>query len=118
MPKQVKMQYHVYKELRRNRKIKAGISSNIAFRLGEYLPSRYQYAVAFWNVIGFASIIVGVAVMYFVRWWLGLAIIFLVAPAIFAANKRSAIKHVLSHAEDNEEFFNFLVQKGWIVFRE
>jgi hypothetical protein len=118
MPKQVEMQYSVYKELRRNGKIEAGISSNIALRLGEYLPNRYQYAVAFWNVIGFASIIVGIAVMYFVRWWLGLAIIFLVAPVIFAASKRSAIKHVLAHAEDNEDFFDFLVQKGWIVFRE
>ena len=111
------MKHEEFKELRRKGQIEAGIPVSIALRLGEYLPNRYQYAVAFWNIVGFISIIAGIAVTFIYRWWVGLAMLFLVTPIIFKANKRSAVQHVLSHAEEDEEFFNLLVQNDWLVFR-
>ena len=111
------MTYEQFKELRRKGQIEAGIPISVALRLGEYLPNRYQYAVAFWNIVGFISIIGGIASMFLYRWWFGLAILFLVAPMIFKANKRSAVQHVLSHAEEDEEIFNLLVKNDWLVFR-
>lgn len=111
------MQYAEFIELRRRGEVEAGISTNLALRLGEYLPARCQYAVAFWNVIGFATLLGGIVAIFLVKWWIGILVVVFVAPLIFAANKRSVVKHVLTHAEENEEFFNFLVSKGWLVFR-
>ncbi|MBA3482085.1 MAG: hypothetical protein H0T51_09750 [Pirellulales bacterium] len=112
------MKYEEFIELRRKGQIEAGIPVSVAIRLGEHLPNRYQYAVAFWNMVGFLSIIAGLAAIFLYRWWVGLVILFLVAPIIFKANKRSAVQHVLSHAEEDEEFFNLLGSNGWLVFRQ
>ena len=111
------MQYAEFLELRRRGEVEAGISTNFALRLGEYLPARYQYAVVFWNVMGFVTLLCGIASIFLVKWWVGILVVVFVAPLIFAANKRSAVKHVLTHAEENEDFFNLLVSKGWLVFR-
>lgn len=111
------MEWEEYRELRHNHQIEAGIPVGIALRLGEYLPHRYQYAVAFWNIVGFLSIFFGIAALFFARWYIGVAIL-LASPVIFKANKRSAVQHVLAHAEEDKDFFDYLIQNDWLVFRQ
>ena len=45
-------------------------------------------------------------------------VLFFVPPTIFVANKKSAVGFVLKYAEENEKFFNILVENDLLVFRE
>jgi len=115
---QCAMKYKEYKALRAQGRIRAGIDSSVALSVGKYLPARYSYAVAFWNIVALLTVPGAIIAGIFLRWWVGLIILFFVTPTIFAANRKSAIGFVLQYAEENEDFFNALVENDLLVFRE
>ena len=59
-----------------------------------------------------------IAVAIFFKWWIGLLLLVFVPSTIWKANKKSAAGFVMQHAEDNEEFFNLLVERDLLVIRE
>jgi hypothetical protein len=103
---------------RREKSIRAGISQSDALRLIDYLPKRYQYAHAFWSWVWMLSIPVAIILSISTKWWVGLIILVFVTPAIFKATKKSAAQFVLEHAEENEAFFNKLVELNFLVFKQ
>ena len=110
------MKYDEYKRL--HGRVRIQISSSVALSLGgKYLPARYGTALAMWNIIAFLSIPASIAVAIFFKWWVGLLLLLFVPATIFSANKKSAVGSVLQHAEENEEFFNMLVENDLLSFR-
>lgn len=112
------MTYTEYKEKRARGLLKAGIDNSVALRLMDYLPKRYQYAHIFWSWVWMLSIPAAILLMIFVKWWVGLLVLVFVTPTIFSAAKKSAAQFVLEHADENEEFFNRLVEKNLLIFKE
>lgn len=112
------MKYSEYIDLRSKNKIVAGIGKSQAEKLMYSLPTKYKYPQAFWSFICLASIPIFICVSIFLSWWLGLLLLFFVTPLIFKATSQSAVDFVLEHAEENEQFFNFLVENKLLVFKE
>lgn len=112
------MNYETYISLRSEGKICAGIRDSDALRVGQYLPKKYQGAVGCWNIVTVLSIPAAIALMIFYKWWLGLIVLLVVPVIIFKANKKSAVNFVLKHAEEDQEFFDFLVENDLLIFRE
>lgn len=111
------MKYSEYKALRAEGKVNAGIDNSTALRLIDYLPKRYQYAHHFWSWIWILSIPAAILLSIFWKWWIGLIVVVFVTPTIASSTKKSASQFVLEHAEENEEFFNRLVEKDLLVFQ-
>ena len=111
------MTYQEFITMRKAGKIKAGIDQSTALKLTDYLPKQYQAAHLFWSWVWMLSIPAFIAVAVFVKWWIGLLLLFIVTPLIKSGIKQSASQFVLQHAEDNEEFFNMLVSNNLLVFR-
>lgn len=44
-------------------------------------------------------------------------LLFIVTPMIFRATKKSASQFVLEHAENDAQFFSFLVEKNLMIFK-
>ena len=111
------MTYTEYKRLRSDGKILAGVSNSDALRLVEYLPKRYQYAHLLWSWVWMLSIpgFISVSILY--RWWIGLLLLFIVTPMIFRATRKSAAQFVLEHAENDAQFFGFLVEQDLLTFK-
>ena len=59
-----------------------------------------------------------ICVAIFYKWWVGLLLLVFITPTIFSSTKKSAAQFVLEHATENEDFFIFLVERDWLVFRE
>jgi hypothetical protein len=111
------MTYTEYKRLRSEGRILAGVSNSDALRLVEYLPKRYRYAHFFWSWVWMLSLPVFISVSIFYRWWIGLLLLFIVTPMIFRATRKSASQFVLEHAENDAQFFSFLVEKNLMIFK-
>jgi len=111
------MTYAEYKRLRAEGKILAGVSNSDALRLLAHLPKRYQYAHLFWGWVWMLSIPVFISVSVFYRWWIGLLLLFIVTPVIFRATRKSAADFVLEHAENDAQFFSYLVDKNLLIFK-
>lgn len=111
------MTYTEYKRLRSEGTIQAGISNSDALRLIGYLPKRYQYAHHFWSWVWMLSIPGFIAVSIFYAWWIGLLLLFIVTPMILRATKKSAAEFVLEYAENDAQFFSFLVEKNLLIFK-
>jgi len=58
---------------------------------------------------------IGVSIFY--SWWIGLLLLFIVTPMIYRATKKSAAEFVLQHAENDTQFFSFLVEKNLLIFK-
>jgi hypothetical protein len=111
------MAYTEYKRLRSEGKILAGVSNSDALRLIEHLPKQYQYAHLFWSWVWMLSIPGFIAVSIFYKWWVGLLLLFVVTPMISRSTKKSAAEFVLEHAENDAQFFSFLVEKNLLTFK-
>jgi hypothetical protein len=116
--KDLAMTYQEYKSLRARGCVSAGIDHSTALKLVWQLPKRYQYANLVWSWIWMLSIPGFICVSIFVKWWAGLVLLFIVTPAIMRATKATTAQHVLEYAEENEEFFNYLLEKDVIRFAE
>ena len=112
------MNYETYKLQRKLGTVVAGIDTSVALRLMDYLPKRFQYAHMFWSWIWILSIPTAIALSIFYRLWVGGAILFFVTPIIFSATKKSAAQFVLEHAENDQVFFDKLVERNLLTFRQ
>ena len=111
------MTHKQYIQARKENGVCAGIDASNALRLIDYLPKRYQYAHNFWSWCWMLSIPAAILLGIFVKWWIGLIIIFFVTPAIYGATKKSAAQFVLEYAEENEDFFNKLTENNLLIFK-
>lgn len=111
------MTYAEYMKMRLNGEISAGISNSEAIRLIMHLPTRFRYAHLLWTWIWTLSIPGSICVSIFYRWWVGLLLLFIVTPMIYRAIGTSAAQFILEHAEKDEQFFSFLVDKNLLVFK-
>lgn len=82
-----------------------------------YLPKRYRYAHLFWGWVWILSIPGFISVSIFYSWWIGLLLLLIVTPMIFRATRKSAAEFVLEHAENDAQFFTFLVDKNLLIFK-
>jgi hypothetical protein len=82
---------------------------------GGFLPKRYQYAHLFWSCVWLLSILAGVAIMIFEKWWAGLIFLALVPGGISAAVKKSAFEFVVEHAVENRDFYVFAIENAIIT---
>jgi len=110
------MTYEEFIALRKARKIKEGIENQVALKLVDYLPKRYQYAHIFWSWIWMLSIPGFILVSIFVKWWIGLLLLCVVTPALSKGTKITAVHFVLEYAEENKDFFNELVKNDRLTF--
>jgi len=67
--------------------------------------------------LSFLTIPTAIAAIHFHTWWLGLLILFFVTPACFSGTKKGAVGNVLRYAEENEQFFDTLVEGNLLTFR-
>jgi len=112
------LKYEEFKINRANGTIIAGIDNSIAMRLIDRLPKKYQYAHLFWSWVWMLSIFGFIAVSIFYKWWLGILLLLFITPTLFSSAKKAAAKFVLQHAEDDREFFDFLVSNELLIFRK
>jgi len=57
-----------------------------------------------------------ILISIFVKWWIGLLLLFVVTPALSKGTKIAAAHFVLKYAEENEDFFNELVKNDALTF--
>jgi hypothetical protein len=112
------MTYQEFTALRKAKQIKAGVDQSTALKLIDYLPKQYQAAHTFWSWVWMLSMPAFIAIAIFVKWWIGLLLLFIVTPLIKSGIKQSAAQFVLEHAEENEEFFNMLIANNILTFRK
>jgi hypothetical protein len=112
------MTYEEFIQRRQTGSISIGIDNTIAVTLVGGLPMRYQVAHYFWSWVWLLSIPGFICVSIFVKWWIGLLLLFLVTPMISKATKKSAAQFVLEHAQEDKEFFEMLVESNLLTFRE
>lgn len=111
------MTYTEYKALRSEGRVLAGIDNSTALRLIDRLPKGYQYAHLFWSWVWMLSIPAFICVWIFYKWWVGVILLFTVTPIVKRATEKSAAEFVLQHAENNEQFFNLLVERNFLIFK-
>jgi len=111
------MDYDVYKALRREGRIRAGIVDLTAMNLLGYLPKKYQITYHILSWVWFLSFPAFFLVSIFVKWWLGLVLLILMAPKLYSFTRKSASRLVLRYAEENKEFFEMLVSKNILEFK-
>ena len=111
------MNYDEYRALNSSGQVKLGVNNSVALGLVEHLPGRYRAAHNFWSWTWMLSIPGFIAVAIFVKWWIGLGLLFFVTPAIAKSVKKSAAEFVLEHAEANEDFFNTLAEQELLLFQ-
>ena len=106
-----------FSHLRASDEMVIGISNDKAVKLARYLPMRFQIAIFIWSSTWMLSIPVFLCVSIFYRWWIGLLLLLFVVPFLFRVTKRCAALSVIKHAENDEEFFNQLVEQNLLVFK-
>jgi hypothetical protein len=94
-----------------------GVGRSDAFRIIEFLPTRYRAIVYFFSFLWLLSIPMCIAVSIFYRWWLGLILLVVIQPTFFSAIKRWSAERVLDHALQNPEFFDALMSLNMLVVK-
>ena len=111
------MTFTEYKKLRAEGNILGGISESVALRLLAHLPKRYRYAQYIWSSVWLLSMPGFISISIFYRWWVGLLLLFTVTPTLYRAIKKSGAQFVLEHAENDEQFFIFLVENNLLIIK-
>lgn len=95
-----------------NGDLEVQVDRSAALRIanGDVLPERYQHAHIFWTWVWFLSIPGGIAAAIWIEWWIGLALLFLLCPALFKASRKAACQFMIDHALESEEFFDYARQ--------
>lgn len=102
---------------RQTGEVELSIDNSTAIRLIEHLPGRYRSAHSFWTWVWILSIPGFICVSIFVKWWIGLLLLFFITPLISSSIKMSAAQFVVKHALENETFFNLLATENMLVFK-
>jgi hypothetical protein len=79
------------------------------------LPKQYQYAHIFWTWVWILMYPVGIALMFFTKWWIGLIFLIFVPGTISTAVKKSAMQFMIDHALENPEFYKFAIEQEIII---
>jgi hypothetical protein len=79
------------------------------------LPKQNQYAHIFWSWVWFLTFPVGIAIMVFQKWRVGIIFLLFVPWSISAAVKKSAMEFIVEHALENPTFYDFTVANGIIT---
>ena len=112
------MTYEEFVEKNSQNKVSAGIDNTVALILIKQLSKRYRAAHLFWSWIWVLSIPAFICVAIFYKWWVGLLLLAIITPMISRSTKESAAQFVLSHAIENKNFFNLLLERDLLIFRE
>ena len=112
------MNYEEFVKKNSQNKVSAGIDNTVALILIKQLPKRYRAAHLFWSWIWILSIPAFICVAIFYKWWVGLLLLAIITPMISRSTKESAVQFVLSHAIENKDFFNLLIERDLLIFRE
>lgn len=80
-----------------------------------FLPKRYQFAHIFWSWVWFLSILAGIAILIFQKWWAGLIFLVFVPSTISAAVKKSTFDFVIQHAIEDPKFYTFAISNDIIT---
>jgi hypothetical protein len=99
-------------------KVKGIVSHNIAKNLIKDLPDKYKKPYQFWNRIALISVAISIYLGFIFTWWVGLVSFFGISGVIFSSNKKSAAEHVLEYANENENYYNFLVSNKLMMVVE
>jgi hypothetical protein len=81
------------------------------------LPKKYQFANIFWSWVWLLSIPLGIAIGIFYKWWVGLLVVFFVAPILSRATKTSAMQFMIDYSLESPEFFQYALKEGVINVR-
>jgi len=103
-----------------NGEIKIHVNRSLALRVmnTKLLPKRYQYAHIFWSWVWILSIPAAIVCIIWVKWWVGLLVLVFVTPVISKATKKSACQFMIDHALEDQEFYNYAIEKGIIICEE
>lgn len=112
------MTYEEFVKKNSQNKVSAGIDNSVALILSKQLPKRYRVVLLFLSWVWILSIPAFICVAIFYKWWVGILLLAIVTTMLFRFTKKSAARFVLSHAIENKNFFNSLIKRDLLVFRE
>ena len=112
------MTYEDYIRQKKSGGIWVEIEISTALRLIDSLPKRYQFAFYFWSWVWMLPIPAFILVAILWKWWIGLLLLIFVSPIIMKATKKSAAQFVIEYANENKEYFDFLVREEFISFNQ
>ena len=81
-------------------------------------PSKYRIVHIFWSWIWILSIPIGIALMFIIKWWIGLLIIFLLAPILSSTAKSAACHNIILAAYDIPDFYYLALKKNLLIIKE
>lgn len=76
----------------------------------EKLPQRFRTAHVFWTSAWLVTIPAAAAAAVMHSWWAGALILVVLLPTLFTGAKRSAAKHVLDYAVENDVFYSYVIE--------
>lgn len=81
----------------------------------DILPRRYQFAHIFWSWAWILSIPAALAVMYFVKWWVGMLMLFSLTPLLSKSTKTSSMQFMIDHALESPDFYEWAVENKLLI---
>jgi hypothetical protein len=80
------------------------------------LPRPYLMTQLFWIWLSLLTMIAGIVSMFWLRWWIGLAIV-VVGRVLFAVTKKSATQVIIRRALQDPDFYRFALERGILRWR-
>jgi len=114
------MEYEDFLAKYKNGLLSVKVNGSLALRImnSDLLPKQYRYAHIFWSWIWILSIPLSIALMIWVKWWIGLLVLFFVTPIISKSTKRSGCQFMIEQAIDNPEFYKYATENGVLIVEE
>ena len=75
------------------------------------MPGRYRAAHHFWKIVAVLLALAGLLSLFWVRWWVGVAML-ISGLVLMPAVQRSAAGFVLEHALEDSAFYKQMVDAG------
>ena len=104
----------------KNKRLVIHVNRELALQVMDtnLLPSKYRMAHIFWSWIWILSIPIGIALMFIVKWWIVLLVIFLLAPILSSTAKNAACQNIILASYDIPDFYNLAVKKNLLIIKE
>ena len=108
-----KLEYQKFLELYKSGVIKVHVNKYDAKQLltTDIMPKKYVYSDIVWSWIWLLSLPVGISLIIWVNRIIGVIICFLFF-FIHNAQRQSAAQFVIEYAQEDESFYNFVVDQG------
>jgi hypothetical protein len=81
------------------------------------LPRRFRSAHVFWSSAWLLTIPLALVAAFLYTWWAGTLILLVLTPALYAAAKKSAARHVRDYAVESSVFYEYALENGIISVR-